>query len=161
MQQMVLSLDVVANGRAFLIDDTGVYIADEDSEKLLSANILEDDNPSFAALGRQILSQQEGSGSYTADGQTYLAWYRQIPDSGWYIVTTASEQELMADAHTLGITLSILCAVFAALLFSSFWPISGGASSGPSTPSRLPHRKSRTETCLWRSRATPNMNLGL
>ena len=70
MQQMVLSLDVVANGRAFLIDDTGVYIADEDSEKLLSANILEDDNPSFAALGRQILSQQEGSGSYTADGQT-------------------------------------------------------------------------------------------
>ena len=74
MQQMVLSLDVVANGRAFLIDDTGVYIADEDSEKLLSANILEDDNPSFAALGRQILSQQEGSGSYTADGQTYLAW---------------------------------------------------------------------------------------
>lgn len=117
MQQMVLSLDVVANGRAFLIDDTGVYIADEDSEKLLSANILEDDNPSFAALGRQILSQQEGSGSYTADGQTYLAWYRQIPDSGWYIVTTASEQELMADAHTLGITLSILCAVFAALLF--------------------------------------------
>ena len=86
MQQMVLSLDVVANGRAFLIDDTGVYIADEDSEKLLSANILEDDNPSFAALG-------------------------------WYIVTTASEQELMADAHTLGITLSILCAVFAALLF--------------------------------------------
>ena len=118
MQQMVLSLDVVANGRAFLIDVIlGYTLQTRTAGEAPVRQIFEDDNPSFAALGRQILSQQEGSGSYTADGQTYLAWYRQIPDSGWYIVTTASEQELMADAHTLGITLSILCAVFAALLF--------------------------------------------
>ena len=132
-----------------------------DSEKLLSANILEDDNPSFAALGRQILSQQEGSGSYTADGQTYLAWYRQIPDSGWYIVTTASEQELMADAHTLGITLSILCAVFAALLFFILLAyLRRSIVRPPPHPPGLPHRKSRTETCLWRSRAIPNDEFG-
>lgn len=117
MQQMVLSLDVVANGRAFLLDQDGVYIADIDSEKLLSSNILEDENPSLAALGQQILDGTEGTGSYSVDGETYLAWYRQIPESGWYIVTTTAEQELLADADSLGTNLVVLCALFAILLF--------------------------------------------
>ena len=117
MQQMILSLDVVAGGRAFLVDDSGVYIADEDSAKLLSANILSDENTSLAQLGSQILAQKEGTGSYIENGETYLAWYRQIPESGWYIVTVASEQAMMSSAQTLGITLAVLCIAFAVILF--------------------------------------------
>ena len=117
MQQMVLSLDVAAKGEAFLIDQSGVYIAHKDSEKLLSANILGDSNPTIAALGQQIMSEKEGSGSYEVDGETYLAWYQQIPSSGWYIVTTASEENLMADANTLGTTLAIICVIFIVLIF--------------------------------------------
>lgn len=117
MQQMVLSLDVAAGGEAFLIDQSGVYIADKDSEKMLSANILDDSNPSLAALGQQIMSQKEGKGSYQVDGETYYAWYDQIPSSGWYIVTTASEHNLMADADTLATTLGIICVVFMAAIF--------------------------------------------
>lgn len=117
MQQMLLSLDVVANGRVFLIDQNGVYIADEDSEKLLSANILDDENTSLAALGKQILSQGDGTGNYSVDGQNYLAWYQQIPESGWYLVATASEHALMAKVHILGITLAVVAIIFAIALF--------------------------------------------
>ena len=117
MQQMVLSLDVAAQGEAFLIDQSGIYIADKDSEKLLSSNILDDENPSFAALGQQIMEQKEGKGSYTVNGETYFAWYEQIPSSGWFIVTTASERNLMADADTLGGTLATICVVFIVAIF--------------------------------------------
>lgn len=116
MQQMVLSLDVAANGDAFLIDQSGVYIADEDSEKILNANITEDTNASFSDLGRQMLNQAEGTGSYDSNGETYLAWYQQIPDSGWYIVTTAAQSDLMASAQSLGRTFVALCIFFVVLL---------------------------------------------
>lgn len=117
MQQSIVSLDVIAGGRAFLVDESGVYIADEDSEKLLSANILSDENSSLAQLGTQILSQKEGTGSYTENGETYLAWFRQIPESGWHIVTVASEEAMMSSARTLGLTLTVLCIVFSLVLF--------------------------------------------
>lgn len=117
MQQMIVSLPVSAQGEAFLLDQAGVYIAHKDSSKLLNVNILDDSNASVAALGQQILSEKEGSGSYTMDGQRYLAWFTQIPGSGWYIVTTASEQNLMAAADSLGWTLAAICIVFIILIF--------------------------------------------
>lgn len=51
------------------------------------------------------------------DGQRYLAWFTQIPGSGWYIVTTASEHNLMAAADSLGWTLAAICIVFIILIF--------------------------------------------
>ena len=117
MQQMILSLEVSAQGEAFLIDQSGVYIAHKDSEKLLSANIQDDSNASFAALGRQIMSQQEGLATYEADGQTYYAWFDQIPESGWYVVVTASQQNLLASANNLGRTLALICVAFILLIF--------------------------------------------
>ena len=117
MQQMILSLEVFAQGEAFLIDQSGVYIAHKDSEKLLSANIQDDSNASFAALGRQIMSQQEGLATYEADGQTYYAWFDQIPESGWYVVVTASQQNLLASANNLGRTLALICVAFILIIF--------------------------------------------
>lgn len=117
MQQMVNSLHIRGTGRAFLIDGSGTYIADVDSAKLLSANITQDENSSLAALGAQIISEKEGSGSYTVDGERYLAWYTQIPESGWFIVTTISEQELLSDVQALGGTLALMCVIFTLVLF--------------------------------------------
>lgn len=117
MQQMILSLEVSSGGEAFLIDQSGVYIADKDSEKLLSANILDDENSSLAALGQQIMSQKTGTGSYEVDGETYLAWFDQIPGSGWYVAVTVSQQNLLASVNNLGKSQTIICVVFIAAIF--------------------------------------------
>lgn len=117
MQEMITSLDVVAGGRAFLVDPKGVYIADEDSEKLLNANILQDTEPSVAAFAKDMLTQTSGTGTYTMDGEAYRAWYQQVPESGWYIVTTVSEANLMTNASTLGRGLTLLCIFFSIILF--------------------------------------------
>lgn len=117
MQQMILSLDVSAEGEAFLIDQSGVYIADKDSEKLLSANILDDENSSIAALGKQVMSQKQGTGSFQIDGKTYSAWFDQIPGSGWYVVVTASQQNLLASVNELGRNLTLICIFFIVAIF--------------------------------------------
>ena len=117
MQQMVTNLDIVSNGQAFLLDANGVYLAHEDSSKLLEQNIVEESNASLAQLGQEILKNGTGSGSYTEDGITYLAWYQQIPDSGWYIVSVASEDALMASTDALGATLAWSCVGFSVALF--------------------------------------------
>ncbi|MDO4668210.1 MAG: methyl-accepting chemotaxis protein [Butyricicoccus pullicaecorum] len=122
MQKLVSELDVVAGGRALMVDQNGVYIADEDSEKLLNANILEDEEPSVAALAKEMLSQSAGSGKYTIDGKEYRAWYQKVPESGWYILTTVAEENMMAEANALGKILTILCIIFGILLFAAlFW----------------------------------------
>ena len=117
MQRMVTELDIVADGKAFLLDANGIYIAHEDSNKLLEQNIVEESNASLAQLGREILKNGTGTGSYTENGETYLAWYQQIPESGWYIVSTASEDALMASTDALGTTLTWSCIGFSVALF--------------------------------------------
>ncbi len=122
MQQLVSGLDVVAGGRALMVDQNGVYIADENSEKLLRANILEDKEPSVVAFAKEMLSQTTGSGKYTIDGKEYRAWYQKVPESGWYILTTVAEENMMAEANVLGKILTILCIAFGILLFAAlFW----------------------------------------
>ena len=117
MQEMIANLNVYNGaGKAFLIDNSGTYIAVEDSAKLLSANILEEDNPSLAALGSLVLSQKEGTGSYTLDGAKQHVWFSQIPESGWNIVVTVPESSLFLYAQRLGIFLAILCIVFTVIV---------------------------------------------
>ena len=118
MQQMILSLDVSAGGEAFLIDQSGVYIADKDSQKLLSANILNDSNASLAALGQQIMNEKQGNGSYQVDGETQLVWFEQIPESGWYIAVSASEDSLLASVNSLGRCLAGICVVVLIIIFA-------------------------------------------
>ncbi len=117
MQQMLANLDVIAGGRAFLVDPTGVYITNEDSRKVLNANILQDEEPTVAAFAREMLGNAEGTSTYTVNGKECRAWYQQVPESGWYIVTATSSENMMAEASTLGKVLTILCVIFSIILF--------------------------------------------
>lgn len=111
LQKMVASMNI-RGGRAFLISSNGTYIADEDNRKLLEKNITEED-ASFATLGKEIISKKNGSGFYEADGQKYLVWYAQVPESGWISVISVSEKILLAEITALGRNLLIGCIIFA------------------------------------------------
>lgn len=116
MQKMVTELEIYGSGRAFLVDASGTYIADQDSDKPLAQNIVNESNSSLAALGRQVLSQKKGSGSYEEDGQVYRAWFTEVPESGWFVVTVVSDRELMAGANALGSQLAVVCLIFILLV---------------------------------------------
>lgn len=112
LQQMITSLNVHGTGRAFLIDQQGIYIADADSEKMMKQSITEDANTSFAAIGKEMIANKEGRGMYTQDGENYAIWYAQVPETGWIIATTISEKDLMGSVTSLGIVLAVTCILF-------------------------------------------------
>ncbi|MGF7145125.1 methyl-accepting chemotaxis protein [Anaerotaenia torta] len=116
LQKMIISLQVKEGDKAFLLDPNGTYIADNDSSKLLKANIVQESNASLAELGKAVLSQKQGTGSFEENGRKYLAWYTQIPESGWIVALASTEAQLFHEVDALANSLTILCAVLALLV---------------------------------------------
>lgn len=116
MQKMIVDLQVNKGDRVFLLDTSGIYIADADSSKLLKVNIAQDPNPSLAKLGVTLLADKEGSGTFEQDGEKYLVWYTQVPESGWILASARTETQLFGSVYALGKTLFVLSAVMILLV---------------------------------------------
>lgn len=111
LQKAVASLQSGDVEHAFLVDSTGTYVADEDSAKLLKANVTQESNASLAELGKTVLSKQNGAGSYMADGKKQLVWYASVPESGWVLVLSSQESHLFSSVNALAKNLIILCII--------------------------------------------------
>ncbi len=123
LQKMVGSLQTEDGDRAFLIDSTGIYIGDQDTEKILNTNVTQDSNASLGALGAEMLAQKQGTGSFVLDGEKYLTWYTVVPETGWIIALSGTQTRLFSSVTSLGMTLVVLC-VALALLVSVFLVLS-------------------------------------
>ncbi len=116
LQNMVVDLQVEKDDKAFLLDPNGAYIADSDSSKILKVNITGDSNPSLAKLGKEILSQKQGNGTFTENGKKYQVWYTIIPESGWIVAISRTQNQLFSKVNTLGNTLILICTISALLV---------------------------------------------
>lgn len=115
LQKAVVALQKGANDTVFLVDGTGVYIADKDSKKLLKANITAETNASLAELGKTMLSEKTGKGSFDINGSRQLAWYTSVPESGWVLFMASPESEVFASVNHLGMMLALICLIFVVL----------------------------------------------
>lgn len=123
MQKMIVGLEENNREKAFLIDQDGVYIADNDSEKLLKMNITQDPNISIAEFGKEMLRNKDAltesnvmTGTFKIDGEKYQVWYTQVPESGWIIALASSESLLYNSTNVLALILSILCVIIVAVV---------------------------------------------
>lgn len=101
LQTMISEIKVGETGRAFLIDQNGLYIADADATKIMSVNLLEDPNASLAALGESMLSGEPGSGVFSDDAGKNNIYYAPIPATGWTLAIMEPQSELNAPIMTL------------------------------------------------------------
>lgn len=111
LQKMIIGLQVNQDDKAFLLDASGTYIADNDSSKLLKVNISQESNKTLAALGTTALSAKQGTGSFEENGQKYRTWYTQVPESGWIIAISSTETQLFKEVNSLASTLTLICLV--------------------------------------------------
>ena len=96
LQSMISEIKVGETGRAFLVDQNGLYIADQDASKSMSVSLLEDPNASLSALGASMLSGEPGSGVFTdASGKNNI-YYAPIPSTGWTLAIMEPQSELNA-----------------------------------------------------------------
>ena len=96
LQQMINEIKVGETGRAFLVDQTGLYIADADAAKAMRVNLLEDPNASLAALGDDMLSGETGSRVFSDDAGKNNIYYAPIPSTGWTLAIMEPQSELNA-----------------------------------------------------------------
>ncbi|WP_296558464.1 cache domain-containing protein [uncultured Acetobacterium sp.] len=96
LQQLISEIKVGETGRAFLVDQTGLYIADVDAAKAMRVNLLEDPNASLAALGDNMLNGETGSGVFSDDAGKNNIYYAPIPETGWTLAIMEPQSELNA-----------------------------------------------------------------
>jgi methyl-accepting chemotaxis protein len=126
IQEMIKNVKVGSNGRAFLVDKNGLYIADKDEAKNMKVKVSEDSNRSLAELGKAILANKTGDGSYEDGNGKNRVYYSEIPDTGWKIALSIPEVELNTPIRSLMvklgfvITISLLIVIIAVILFARY-----------------------------------------
>ncbi len=101
LQNMVTNVKVGKSGHAFMIDDTGLYIADKDSEKMMAKLITEDPNTSLAKVGNDILTNKQGKTSYGDEKGKHFIYYTPVTETGWILALSIPESELLAPIRAL------------------------------------------------------------
>lgn len=124
IQNTVKAIKVGKTGTAFLISANGTYIAGVDDSKLTKLKITDEKNTGLAKLGKAMLENKNGSGSYDSSDKE-LVYYKPIPDTNWILALTIPNSELYQPINNLLLILSIVgisalvCLVIIVLLFSS------------------------------------------
>ena len=127
IQNVITSIKVGDNGSAFLISNSGTYLAGVEDEKISGGtSILDDTNASLAAAGSTMLASETGQTTYRDDrGEAYNLYYDKIDSTGWYIIIKMPQSELMMPIVQLALKQSIvgvialMCSVLAVLLIVS------------------------------------------
>jgi methyl-accepting chemotaxis protein len=114
IQEMIKNVKVGKNGRAFLVDKNGLYIADKDEKKNMSVKINEETNNSLAALGKTLLSNKTGESSFEDESGSQRVYYTEIPGVSFKLAISIPEEELNAPIKSLMTKLAIV--IFVSLL---------------------------------------------
>lgn len=121
IQERIKEVQLGETGYAFLLDPHGLYIAHEDSEKVMNLNISEDDQ--LKELGVKLNDAAHGKSAVTLDGKDFDAYYLTLESTGWKLVVMAPIDELYSavDAMVLkGMVVSVVVLLMASLLISLY-----------------------------------------
>lgn len=119
IQNIVNSVKVGQNGKAFLLTGSGVYLSFEDDAKVANAALITDDeNKSLAKAGEQILSNENGMTTYEKNGEKYELYYATIEGVNWKLIIEMPKSEINQPINKLITDLVIICiiAVFMAMI---------------------------------------------
>lgn len=118
LQDIVGSIRVGDSGSAFLLNSEGVYISCADAEKEMNLNIKQETNTSLAAAGADIMGNESGDTTYTADGTTYHVYFTTLGGFGWHLCIQLDQGELDQPVQMLRLRMMVIGIV--ALLFVIF-----------------------------------------
>ncbi|WFD08819.1 methyl-accepting chemotaxis protein [Tepidibacter hydrothermalis] len=114
IQKMIQDTKVGLQGKAFLIDEDGTYIADQDKQKVMKVKVINDSNKSLANIGEKIIQSEKGNGIYKDKNGDNEIYYARIPQTKWTVALTIPQKELYAPLKTLvkNIIITIITSLF-------------------------------------------------
>lgn len=121
LNDIMRSIQVGNGGTAFMIDSTGITIADIDSELVGVENCVTagDTNPrlrKFSSICKKMAAGENGTGTYTYGGVTKVVAYSPVPGTeGWSIGVASVRSEFMGMFFLSLVFTVIIVAVFTVL----------------------------------------------
>lgn len=112
LNDIMRSIQVGKGGTAFMVDSSGITIADINSELVGVENCvtLGDSNPKlkkFSSICKKMAAGYDGTGSYFYGGVTKVVAYSPVPDMGWSIGVTAIRSQFL-DKFYISLILTIV-----------------------------------------------------
>ena len=111
LQENIKNIKIGENGKGFLIDKDGLFIASQDESKIMQTNIKDDSNPTLSAIAETILSSKDGQATFEDDFGVENLYYTSIPDTGWIIGIYVPEADIYAEVDSLRIIVSGIVAI--------------------------------------------------
>lgn len=113
-------------GYAYMIDGTGTVVAHRDREMIrafFNPITLAEEDPSLSTVATQfedILATDAGVGSYTFNNEELYIGYSHIGETGWSLVVTADEHEVLSSVDDLQLTTIVMtvAAVMVAIILT-------------------------------------------
>lgn len=101
IQNYVQETEVGSGGWVTLYDETGMYLAGPDENKLQKVQLEKESNPELANTAKEILNDTRGMVKYTEDGKTYRVYHEKVGAGvGWVLTITVPEGQLFSPLYT-------------------------------------------------------------
>jgi len=123
LQNNIKNMEIGTQGRAFLIDKSGLYVADVDESKIMKTNIKDDENSTLSVLGKKMLTDKNGQGTFTDDKGVQKVYYSTVEGTEWIIAVCIPEEEVYLKINSLRnkISIIIVVAIVIVVLFILFF----------------------------------------
>lgn len=123
LQNNIKNMEIGTEGRAFLIDKSGLYVADVDESKIMKTNIKDDENSTLSVLGEKMLTDKNGQGTFTDDKGIQKVYYSTVEGTEWIIAVCIPEEEVYLQINSLRnkISIIIVVAIVIVILFILFF----------------------------------------
>lgn len=108
IQDIVGKIKMGESGSAFLLNKEGIYLASNDSSKVMTVNIKEDENKSMRALAETLFSQEKGNASYKIGSDKSSLYFDTLTDYGWKLAITIPQKELYATVERMSTSLTLI-----------------------------------------------------
>ncbi len=118
---LINEIKIGDQGTALLLTHDGIYITHQDQAMVMQASIVENENETLAELGKEILANETGHGSFVLDKNVYYAYYATVKDFNWKIIIQIPRSEIEAPLRLLLTKLVIISTIM--LLLSVFFVV--------------------------------------
>ena len=112
IQDIVNSGQIGDGGKAMLLTADGHYIGGVDSSLIEQhSSILDSENSSLAAVGSEVCANETGFTTYQDGLSAYNVYYDTFEDTGWKILVTMPQSEVMRPITKMCIILVVVCVI--------------------------------------------------
>ena len=99
VQDLIAGETIGKTGYAFVVDRTGLTIADKHQKSIMKRNVLKAGD--LASLGKRMLSGRGGVATYSLTGQEMLAGFAPVTTTGWAVALTVPKAEYLLPVQQL------------------------------------------------------------